>query len=181
MMLTGIRRAVARAIHPEGHAAFTLTEDATHAQACARWLAQEREILRDEPTRQQRFEAIAAVVAGRKTLDAGCNTGVGPGVAAAHFQKQSGQDGILHPACGLEKGNPVLVHRGVSDRVNAAQGKAGPGQAEGFVEMSWRARMRVLWTRIENGWIGDVIGVVALFGSLWVGFVLADALAGGAL
>lgn len=47
--------------------------------------------------------------------------------------------------------------------------------------LSWRARMRVLWNRIENGWIGDVIGVVALFGSLWVGFVLADALAGGAL
>jgi hypothetical protein len=51
--------------------------------------------------------------------------------------------------------------------------------------LSWRARMRVLWTRIENCWIGDVIGdvigVVALFGSLWVGLVLADALAGGAL
>lgn len=43
--------------------------------------------------------------------------------------------------------------------------------------LSWRARMRVLWTRIESGWIG----VVALFGSLWAGLMLADALAGGAL
>lgn len=47
--------------------------------------------------------------------------------------------------------------------------------------LSWRARLRVLMNRMESGWIGDVIGVVALFGSLWVGLMLADALAGGAL
>lgn len=46
---------------------------------------------------------------------------------------------------------------------------------------SWRARMRVLWTRIESGWIGDVIGVVSLFGTLWLGLLLGHALQGGGL
>lgn len=44
-----------------------------------------------------------------------------------------------------------------------------------------RARLRVLLTRIEGCWIGDAIGAACLFGALWVGLVLADALAGGGL
>ncbi len=47
--------------------------------------------------------------------------------------------------------------------------------------LSRRARLRLLWNRIETSWIGDAIGAVCLFGSLWLGLVLADALTGGAL
>ena len=43
---------------------------------------------------------------------------------------------------------------------------------------SRRARLRVFLARIEGCWIGDAIGVACLFGSLWLGLVLADALAG---
>lgn len=41
--------------------------------------------------------------------------------------------------------------------------------------------MRVLWDRIEHSWVGDLIGVVSLFGSLWIGLLLAHAMTGGAL
>lgn len=39
--------------------------------------------------------------------------------------------------------------------------------------------MRVLWDRIERSWVGDLIGMVALFGSLWIGLLLAHAMTGG--
>ena len=42
--------------------------------------------------------------------------------------------------------------------------------------LSRRARLRLLWNPIETSWIGDAIGVASLFGSLWLGLVLADAL-----
>jgi hypothetical protein len=41
--------------------------------------------------------------------------------------------------------------------------------------------LRVFLARIEGCWIGDAIGAACLFGALWVGLVLADALAGGGL
>lgn len=44
-----------------------------------------------------------------------------------------------------------------------------------------RARLRVFLARIEGCWTGDAIGAACLFGALWVGLVLADALAGGGL
>lgn len=46
--------------------------------------------------------------------------------------------------------------------------------------LSRRARMRVLWNRIENCWVGDLIGAVSIFGSFWLGLVLAHAMTGGA-
>ena len=47
--------------------------------------------------------------------------------------------------------------------------------------LSRRARLRVLLSRIEDSWIGDLLGAASIFGALWIGLVLADAMAGGRL
>lgn len=40
--------------------------------------------------------------------------------------------------------------------------------------------IRIWSNRIENSWLGDLIGCACLFGSLWLGLVLAHAMTGGA-
>lgn len=47
--------------------------------------------------------------------------------------------------------------------------------------LSRRARLRVLINRIENSWVGDLIGWVSIFGMLWLGLLFGHAVQGGGL
>lgn len=62
----------------------------------------------------------------------------------------------------------------------AADGKGAPG-ADQVVSRTRRVlRFVRIWSnRIEHSWVGDLIGAVSIFGSFWLGLVLAHAMAGG--
>lgn len=65
--------------------------------------------------------------------------------------------------------------------VGAADGKGAPGADQAVSRTRRVLRFLRIWSnRIENCWVGDLIGVVSIFGSLWLGLVLAHAMTGGA-
>ena len=64
--------------------------------------------------------------------------------------------------------------------VGASDGRGAPG-ADQAVSRTRRVLRwwRVTNARIDNSWLGDLIGAVSLFGSLWLGLLIGHAMSGG--
>jgi len=80
---------------------------------------------------------------------------------------------------------PVVVdaaaHPSLHPVVGAPDGRGAPGADQAVSRTRRALRFIRIWSnRIEHSWVGDLIGVVSIFGSLWLGLLLAHAMSGAA-
>lgn len=81
---------------------------------------------------------------------------------------------------GNETGVGRVCHLSHSVVVGTAQGRGAPGAALAVSRTRRVLRaLRICLIRTEDSWIGDLIGVVSIFGSLWIGLLIGHAMSGG--
>lgn len=173
-------------------------QDAEHRVFREHWLQAERAVLSQEgeqvgykSAREDRFHAIAALVAVRKPLNCADNSSIGPGRVDTDFKNDCQQDALVNPSLGLEQRQSIFDHSSSPADVGASQGKARAGVLESASALprpaaplppetaTWRTTMRNLRAacrRLDDHWVGDLIGVLCLFGlgyaALLLGYVL---------
>ena len=117
---------------------FDPDEARAHSAAREGWiegeraaLTEERKKIHGEPSREDRFHAVAAVVALSETFDASGNPGIDAGQIAPDLQQNTDQDGLVNTRPGFEQCDPVLYHESLHPVVGTTDGRGHPGSGQG--------------------------------------------------
>jgi hypothetical protein len=110
-----------------------------HVEARRRWiavesgqLAQEGKKIVDEPTREDRFQAISAVISRGKAVDRSADIGIGTGKPSTHFENNGDQNCVVGTGRGHERIEFIgsMVQSDLHRVVGTADGRGVPGASQ---------------------------------------------------